>query len=416
MTSFHFCQAFDKFYDALIPLLTDGDTFSADLFTDTDFDERFTNISAALKEACFATTKQKKTIFLNNLFAAKKASTWFILENFKAYVDIWTAAISDGFLPDCVCHTGPSPSVAWTKSASTPKKGVTQRPDPDTFAALPGSFNTAPPEVPLVATHPALPLGQPLVTPIPGNDSAAALQAFLLGGGTGIPLPTSPDPGKTTASTLPFLSVSASPLVAPSGQPVYDLEKFVTGYVTPSTLLVLQANGTFTAPKSARTINSPANWIAAAHSFGLAMANAADAHQFNWPDFIVFIDTISILFKHYVFEAVVSYEMEWRRWRRAYSHSWTASNLLLRDAFLLGKNIPVAPLVVPAAKARPAAGATLICHDFSRPTGCSRPACKYPHKCKRCQTTFPSSSSNCPCILGVLPPGAVLPPGVTFGQ
>ena len=412
MFTFNFHPEHDKFYDALLVLLTDPDSFSADLFEDTDWDARMKSLPAALAHAQFANTKAKRTAFLNNLFAAKKASTWFKVEYFDDYVSLWSSALADGYIPDCVCRLGPTPSETWQVTVASPNKAVSRTTFVDPGGNLPSLVLPT-------GLAPVIPPNGPPPPLVPVNPSAS-LQAFLLSGGSATPLPASSNSGNSSLfqtsvhQVLPPLALSASPLVAPSGQPIYDLEKFVTGYVAPSTSLVLQANGTFTAPKSARAINSPATWMAAAHAFGNAMFVSPAPHQFNWPDFIMFIDTISILFKHYVFEAVMSFEAEFRRWCRAYGHPWTATNPLLRDAFLLGRNIPASTAV----KAKPSAPPmALICHDFSRASGCSRStSCRYPHKCKRCNTTFPSASVVCPCVAGTLPSGTSLPPGVTFGH
>jgi hypothetical protein len=424
MSTFNYHPKYDKFFDALTVLLTDPDSFSSDLFEDTDWSDRFAALPRSLAEAGLATSKTKKTAFLNNLFAVRGASKWFQVDLFDDYIALWTQSISDGFIPDCVCRLGPTPTEVWQVSSASPNKPVSRTlfVDPS-LAVIPPTGPGVPTGIPTPGAQPPLvPAGIPTTGLAPSVPvlPAASLQAFLIGGGSTCPLPVSANPciaslPFTPTQVLPPLALSASPLVAPPGQPIYDLEKFVTGYVAPSTSLVLQANGTFTAPKSARAINSLTTWMAAAHAFGNAMSTSPAPHQFNWPDFIVFIDTISILSKHYVFEAVMTYEAEFRRWRRAYGHPWTASNPLLRDAFLLGKNIPT-PVATPKTKT-PTSTSVLICHDFSRPSGCSRSnSCKYPHKCKRCHTTFPCSSVVCPCVAGILPPGTVLPPGVTFGQ
>jgi hypothetical protein len=433
MSTFNYHTAYDTYFDALTSLITEPDSFSADLYEDTDWSARYAALPTSLAEAPIATTKTKKTAYLKNLFAAKGSSKWFKVELFDDYVTLWTKSIAGGFIPDCVCRFGPTPSEKWQVSVASPNKPVSRTlfivpnthvpPDP---SLVPTIVTTG---VPATGLPPPLgPAGIPtaglstLPAPAVHVHPSASLQAFLLGGGSVSPLPTSADPGITSlpftsAQVLPPLVLSASPLVAPPGQPIYDLEKFVTGYVAPSTSLVLQANGTFTAPKSARAINSLTTWMAAVHAFGNAMSVSPAPHQFNWPDFIVFIDTISILAKHYAFEAVMTYETEFRRWRRAYGHPWIATNPLLRDAFLLGKNVP-APFANPKAKTSTSTPATvLICHDFSRPSGCSRSrSCRYPHKCKLCNTTFPNTSVSCPCVAGALPPGTSLPPGVTFGQ
>ena len=429
MSTFNYHTVYDQVFDALSKLITDPDTFSSDLFEDADWTARFKSLPESLAEVGLATNKTRKIAFLNNLFAARGASKWFQVDLFDDYVSLWNKSLGDGFIPDCVCRSGPSPSEVWQVSIASPNKPVSRTLFPGLVPTIVPP--TGPPVVPTgIPTaglpHPLAPGGNPITgtspTLAPGVlvQPSAALQAFLLGGGSINSLPTSANPGIaappfTSTQILPPLALSASPLVAPPGQPIYDLEKFVTGYVTPSTSLVLQANGTFTAPKSARAINSLTTWMAAAHAFGNAMSTSPAPHQFNWPDFIVFVDTISILTKHYAFEAVMTYESEFRRWRRAYGHPWTASNLLLRDAFLLGKSIPTSG-ATPKTKP-PASTTTLVCHDFSRPSGCPRSnSCKYPHKCKRCHTNFPSSSVVCPCVAGTLPTGTVLPPGVTFGQ
>ena len=104
MSTFNYHSVFDKFYDTLADLLVDPDSFSADLFEDVDWDARMAALPTTLNEAILCTTKTKKIAFLNNLFAARKASTWFQVDHFQDYISLWSTAVTDGFIPDCFCR------------------------------------------------------------------------------------------------------------------------------------------------------------------------------------------------------------------------------------------------------------------------------------------------------------------------
>jgi hypothetical protein len=218
------------------------------------------------------------------------------------------------------------------------------------------------------------------------------------------------------STTLPPLNAVSNPWVAPATQPIYDINTFHQSYAETDDKFSINADGTITAKKLGKKISSPAEWTSAAQSFGLALSSAALENQFEWSHFMLYIQHMTMLFSLYQFTAVVEFDRSWRRWRRAFKHPWSAINQSLRDSHLLGKALTSGPRLTPIPSKPGSAPTTQVCLNFSR-SSCSRGAlCKYSHKCARCHTTFPSSSSTCPCVAGTLPPGCVLPAGVTFGK
>ncbi|MCE3014121.1 MAG: cell division protein ZapD [Proteobacteria bacterium] len=329
-------------------------------------------------------------------------------DKYTEYLDLWTQALSDGFIRDCTCKEGPTPSVKWDVLVMTPVKSLGKR------SVTPGPVGprvSVPISTPSSAhpglggthrvTNPAPVLHQQAAPPVvpSAQDVAQALLSFLQGGSVGTPLQRSSIPGTSSAFDLPTLGAPPSEWLAPASQKVYDLASF------------LPFDGTATKPK----ITSPREWLSAAHQLGQAMSADAGTHDFVWADFVCYLELAGKLFDFYQFGAVLAHDVAWRKWRRAYHKSWSSVNPFLRDMHLLGKELSGGSAV--PGKPKPAnPTAPLLCFDFSG-TGCTRLAsCRYLHRCRRCNTTFPASIGICPCVNGTLPPGAVLPPGVTFGK
>ena len=126
MSTFNYHTVYDQVFDALSKLITDPDTFSSDLFEDADWTARFKSLPESLAEVGLATNKTRKIAFLNNLFAARGASKWFQVDLFDDYVSLWNKSLGDGFIPDCVCRSGPSPSEVWQVSVASPNKPVSR--------------------------------------------------------------------------------------------------------------------------------------------------------------------------------------------------------------------------------------------------------------------------------------------------
>jgi hypothetical protein len=265
----------------------------------------------------------------------------------------------------------------------------------------------------LAPLPPSVPASGTGLLPNPVNqDIVDALQAFLTGSGSGVPLSTSTNAGTvpsiplsqpTASSPLLVLGVSTSFWDAPPNQRIYPLEEFLPG---------CSSSGM----KGPRTITNPDDWYSAASALALAMASDPDPHQFSLSDFLVYAGITKVLFNTYQFYAVLEYDRAWRQWRRARAQKWTASNHVLRDMYLLANSLSVKsapkPRLAPANPGTP----NLVCHDFSRPCSCSRlTTCRYVHRCKLCKTTFPNSFAKCLCVGGTLPSGVSLPSGVTFG-
>lgn len=425
-TFFH--TKYDAYFNKLVALLEDGDSFDADLLEDADFEARLGEVQIALKRANRDLQQSKRRFeYLNtHLFVAVEATRWIIPQNFLLYLELWDQAVADGFLPDCVCREGPTPNLKWDSVVSTPIKSVGKRAVAMTPAGVSVSFaNTATPGEspsltyipPPVGVHPVPPT--PVAVPVNPSQTQVtdAVYSFLQGGSAGSALPVSNNPGTLPSPTpfppLPVLSTSPNPWVALATQPIYDLNKFHQSYVETEDKFVLNADGTISARKTGRKISTAQEWFIAAHNLGQAMAGSPEDHQFVWSEFVMWIDSIVSLFNAFLFQAVIEYEKTWRRWRRSNRQPWSAVNHSLRD-LLNGKGISFTRTPVSLTQGKTNHGT--VCNDFSR-SACSRLAnCRYVHRCKRCNTTFPSTSASCPCVAGALPQGVTLPPGVTFGK
>jgi hypothetical protein len=386
---------YDPIFDNLVNLLVDGESFDADILEDKDWALRFKEMQAVLKSANRTLTQRKRRgeFLVGHVFVAKEAMKWIDPDQYVDYLELWDRAVQEGFLPDCVCQDGPTPGERWTDLPATPvkplgKRSVVTSSSSGVSVTLPNSVSGI---TPPSGTHHS-PYDQPASVLVPTNPSTQqatdALHSFLQGGTTGGSLPISGNLGissssfsPTTSSSLPTLNTSPSnPWVAPSSQPIYDMNKFHQTYVETEDKFVLNNDGTITTKKGGKRISNPKEWVSAAQNLGQAMAGSASDHQFVWSDFILWLQLMNVLFDSYLFYAVVECERAWRRWRRANRLPWSATNPTLRDLFLTGKGF----ISVPRPPLPPKTGTvtTTICHDFSRST-CSRlTLCRYSHKCK----------------------------------
>lgn len=437
---------YEAIFDDLVALIQDPESFDADLLEEEAFDTRFRALDEALKKVKpdYKQSKRRAEVLHQLIFVADESERWIIPDNYAAYITLWKRAMAHGFLPDCVCTTGPTPKTRWEEIPRTPTKTSGKRfpvvagPPLPLVPNLGGSLNTLPPvtpgvQLPKVGTSGApakFPPTAPMVEPFPsGNptgpsvgDITAALRSFLTGGTPGTVLSTSADPGNKpttplSTTSLPALSVVPNPWAVPSAQPIYDLNKFHQSYVDTDDKFVLGADGSLTSKKGGKRISSSKEWNTAAQNFGMAMSASPAEHNFDWSDFVLWTQSIDVLFGVYHFQAVVEFERAWRRWRRANGKRWAETNPVLRDLYLTGKELRGTG---PSHHGQPyspkAPGATPLCLNFSR-SACTRLAlCRFTHKCSRCKTTFPNTTASCPCVNGTLPPSVNLPSGVTFGQ
>jgi hypothetical protein len=92
--------AYDVYFDTLCDLLINGDKFNTDILEDNNFTKRIIEIKLYLKGV------------RGQLFAlGDEVEDFWEPAKYNEFLDLWDAAISDGFLPDCVCHSGPAPSI-----------------------------------------------------------------------------------------------------------------------------------------------------------------------------------------------------------------------------------------------------------------------------------------------------------------
>ena len=405
-------KAYDLIFEDLLLLLTDSDSFTSDILDDKVWTENFDRVVEILKTAGTSKVSQKKRredFLIDVLFVAVDAQDWVDVANYEAYIRLWGAATSAGFLPDCVCVGGPSPSTTWDIIPPSLKgKGLSN-------AGLAHPIVSQSLSAPAVATGTAI-----IGNGVSAQAASAALGNFLQSGTVGSALPVSVNQGTTlhpSVFPLPVLVNVSNPWVAPVDQAIYDMDKFHQSYVPTDNKMVMNVDGTFTVKSGGKKIATPEEWASAAVNLGHNMASSPLDHQFSWPVFMLWVHLTGLLFKTYSFASVIDHERAWRKWRRSTRSTWDTQNPILEKMFLVSKFVTA---VFPAA-GRPAAtpvvkGKSPPCFDFQLST-CSRlGSCRFNHVCTRCHTTFPSATGKCPCVGGILPPGITLPAGVTFGK
>ena len=428
-------KAYDAMFDELCELMEDG--FSADLLEPADWDARFAGMPFILKGFNPGLVQGAAIMkYLHvKLFFAEHAQDWIIPANAAKYVELFGRALDDGYLLDCVVATGPTPKIPWEAKITSPKKAAPKKsPAPRVDPQIPpgsspqvaivqgpplqnlvqsSNVQALPsvliPEFHLPAVHQVAASPPPLFPP--GSSVDNALLSFLANGG-GPSLPLSTVNSGTSLLSLPPLSSGASSCHSfiPTSQPIYDLGKYLRSYVPEdsASTLMLDASGNLVARKSVRKISSAAEWNEAMLNFAVALSESpSEAQTFTWAAFTVYLSRVALYFRLYTFPSVIAFDVAFRKWRRAHCLPWDASNGLINDLILTQTS--AAP-IIPAAK--PARDNS--CGDFQNGK-CKRPACVYPHRCRRCNTTFASSFRACPCVGGILPPGVTLPSGVTFG-
>jgi hypothetical protein len=415
---------YDGIFEDLLSLITDADSFTSDVLVDTEWNAHFERVRALLKtaNASLSQEKRRRNMLVDHLFIADEAEHWVVPDNYKLYLDLWASAMKAGYLPDCVCEKGPTPTEGWSIIVPSPK-GKALNKVSFTGKALPlllplgTTSNVIPPSTP--GTGNMVPSGGLSANPL---EAAMALGKFLQGGTTGVNLPLSNDPGmllKPRCVPLPPLLNVSNPWFAPVDQTIYEMDKFHQSYVPSDNKVIMNVDGTFSVKKGGKKIVVPEEWSAAAINLGHNMASSPQDHQFEWSDYLTWVHLVGLLFKNYTFGSVIDYERAWRKWRRSTDSMWSAQNGVLKDMFLIMKSSPV----VSSGNFRQGishvpknSGSSPVCFDFSL-NGCSRlGSCRFTHTCKRCNTTFPATSGKCPCIAGALPSGVTLPAGVTFGK
>ena len=437
-TAYTVHKEYDELYEKLLPLLTDPDTFSADVLEDSVWIDNFTRLELVLKKVNLkgSQTSKIEDFLIDVLFVAVDAQEWVDPTLWQEYITLWQTALSLGFIPDCVCVNGPTPNIKWDVIPASPKgKGINRQPVvlPVPTSVLGGNVSTTPSVavIPSGMGGPGLPLALPVSTTIPGlpvtgtgassQAAAAALGNFLQGGTTGVSLPVSSNQGtlvQPSVFLLPTLANVSNPWVAPVDQLVYDMDKFHQSYVPSDNKMVMNVDGTFTVKSGGRKISTPEDWANAAVNLGHNMAASPLEHQFSWPVFMLWVHLTGLYFKTYSFSSVIEHERAWRKWRRSTRNSWDVQNPILEKMFLVTKfatlsnGVPTKAPNLPSTKS----GKNPPCFDFQL-TNCIRlGSCRFNHVCTRCHTTFPNTSGKCPCIGGNLPPGVALPAGVTFGK
>jgi hypothetical protein len=210
--------AYDVYFDKLCDLLINGDKFDADILEDNDFTKCIIEIKLYLKgvRRDFIRDSSKRKVLLQLFASGDEIEDFWDPAKYNEFLDVWDAAVSDGFLPDCVCHSGPAPSIPWDPVLVTPVKAIGKR------CVTPGPKGPVV-SVPLPSPKPGIhtpratpvqpgflhPAAAPPADPNPAQVQQALLD-FLQGGGQGAPMPRSPFPGTLPTPDLPLLSAPKS--------------------------------------------------------------------------------------------------------------------------------------------------------------------------------------------------------------
>lgn len=430
-------KEFDARFDSLCEYMEDG--FSADNLDTTDWTARFQALPAILSAFNPSLVRESSIMkYLHEkLFFAEHAQDWIIPAHAAKYVHLFSEALNAGFILDCVTDSGPTPKLPWEAKVTSPvkkappKKSLPPSPymGPSPSPAIPFVQPPAPqdPAVQVLAVQvpasqvpvhvPAVhvPVAQVTVPPAPafppGISLDDALVSFLAGGG-GSSLPASSSNPGTSSTSLPILASGANSCHSfiPGNQAIYELGKYLRSYSPEEAAdsFTLDASGNLVVKKSVRKISSAVEWNEAILNFGVALSESpSETKTFSWAAFTVYISRVAVYFRLYSFSSVMAFDIAFRKWRRAHDLPWDASNELIKD-LILTRSVP--PTAVPTSK--PVRDNS--CGDFQNGK-CKRPSCLYPHRCRRCNTTFAPSFRACPCVAGALPPGVTLPVGVTFG-
>jgi hypothetical protein len=118
--------AYDVYFDKLCDLLINGDKFDVDILEDNDFMKRIIEIKLYPKgvRCDFARDSSKRKVLLQLFASGDEVEDFWDPAKYNEFLDLWDAAVSDRFLPDCVCHSGPAPSIPWDPVLVTPVKAI----------------------------------------------------------------------------------------------------------------------------------------------------------------------------------------------------------------------------------------------------------------------------------------------------
>jgi hypothetical protein len=118
--------AYDVYFDKLCDILINGDKFDADILEDKDFAKRIIEIKSYLKgvRSDFVRDSSKRKVLLQLFALGDEVEHFWDPAKYIKFLDLWDAAVSDRFLPDCVCHSGPTPSIPWDPILVTLVKAI----------------------------------------------------------------------------------------------------------------------------------------------------------------------------------------------------------------------------------------------------------------------------------------------------
>jgi hypothetical protein len=118
--------AYNVYFDKLCDLLINRDKFDVDILEDNDFTKRIIEIKLYLKgvRRDFIRDSSKCQVLLQLFASEDEIKDFWDPAKYNEFLDLWDAAVSDGFLSDCVCHSGPAPSILWDPVLVTPVKAI----------------------------------------------------------------------------------------------------------------------------------------------------------------------------------------------------------------------------------------------------------------------------------------------------
>ena len=321
----------------------------------------------------------------------RRGELYVIPKNAEAIWQCIVGAYTLGFLLDVVLESGPCPTKKWDSVVYTPVKVA---PSPPLFVPRSSSLTLesarlSPNPVPQLESSSSSSSDGDLIPEIPTVKP-------LLPGSAGVPIGAAPP-----AAPLPQLAPKPTsvPVVLPgafSFSPVYHAKAFKLRDFLPSfsnssddgECDTVIKNGKLMMKSNKARISSPHSWMVATSGLSRHFLNLQALGlepSFSSVDFSLYVDMVLGFFQAYSFESVISFDVEFRKWRRFHGVSWSTDNPYLR-VMLLKPKTTSAQSSTSTTTNTSGASKSGVCRDFNRGS-CKRSNCIFPHVCAWCKQT-----------------------------
>jgi len=380
-------QHFDELFHEFSSYLKDGfvpNEISEDEWT-THFDF-VGSVIKAWKDVPPPSSSRRAQAVRTCFHESRRADVYVITKNAESIWQTIVGAHLDGYLLDVVLESGPCPSKKWEKIIYSPVK---EWPTPPT--------RTSPPVLHLsTLSSSSLSSTLPPVSPRPLLGSSSSSEEDLY------PVPQ-PAPPLTPIAAAPVAQIpsSAPAPAAPSAtlpgalsfSPVFKAKAFKLRDFLPSFANSSDDGERETVVKNGKLmVKSTKARVVSSHSWMVAMSGLSrhlfKLHtqglepSFSPSDFSLYVDLVLNFFQVYSAESVISFDIEFRKWRRYYGLPWCTDNPYFRLTLLKPKVTSTLPSGSPSPSAPPSK--TGFCRDFNKGS-CKRSHCIFPHVCAWCK-------------------------------